>query len=502
MTFQVTCPKCSTVFSLPESKEPGGITANCPRCDQQIKVKPPSAKPAPPPTAPPLPVPPRRTAPQPAASKADAKAPVALSDSDFLPDAPARKPRVGQDGPIVGKLLDAGDDDAAVGRRSGLLGLLEPLLKTQSPTDASLVLTGLVALAATVAAYWLVLFPLTHQYWAKLFTERGWVPYAILFLTFWSMAILLLKLWKLLSQRQSLTYDLLPLHESRMIHSGNIAKFRQHIEQLPLNPRRDFLVRRVLLALDHVNARGDVQEVGEVLKSQGDIDGARVDGSYTMLHVFIWAVPILGFIGTVIGISDAVSQFSGSLEGAEDLDVIKQSLAGVTSGLALAFDTTLVALAMSMVIMFPANTLQKAEEDLLISIDQYCNDHLLQRLQNAAVPAADASGESPVAAGEWVARLETAGTAFLAELRETLKSTRGSFSGAISSAAPFGQNGGPLRADLSGEFSLGAHENTNGSALRDRRFEDAMATIADLAQRLHAAQSPAGPSPNGGQPVA
>ena len=497
MTFQVTCPKCATVFSVPESKDPGGVTATCPRCDQQIKVKPPSPKPAAPPPA--APVPPRRTAPEPAASKPDARTPVALSDADFLPDARGKKARPRHDGPIVGQLLDSGDDDAAAGGRSGLMGLLEPLLKTQSPTDASLVLTGLVALAATVAAYWFVLFPLTHQYWAKLFTERGWVPYAILFLTFWSMAILLLKLWKLLSQRQSLTYDLLPQHESRAIHSGNIASFRKHIEQLPLNPRRDFLVRRVLLALDHVDARGDVQVVGEVLQSQGEIDGARVDGSYTMLHVFIWAVPIMGFIGTVLGISDAVSQFSGSLEGAEDLDVIKQSLAGVTSGLALAFDTTLVALAMSMVIMFPANTLQKAEEDLLISIDQYCNDHLLQRLQNTA--AATGGTGAPAAGGEWVARLETAGTAFLEELREMLKSTRGSFAGAINSAA-FGQNGAPLRADLSGEFSLGAHENTNGSALRDRRFEDAMATIADLAQKLNAAQSPAGPPSNDGQPVA
>lgn len=483
MTLQVTCPKCSTVFSVPESKDPQGVTANCPRCDQQIKVKPP--KPSPP---------------EPKAAKPVGKSrePVALSDSDFLPDKPARKsPR--HDGPIVGKLLDAGDDETAAGPGSGALGLLEPLLKTQSPTDASLVLTGLVALAATVGAYWLILYPLTHQYWAKLFTERGWVPYAIVFLTFWSMAILLLKLWKLLSQRQSLTYDLLPQHESRIIHSGNIARFRKHIEQLPLNPRRDFLVRRVLLALDHVDARGDVQEVGEILQSQGDIDGARVDGSYTMLHVFIWAVPILGFIGTVLGISDAVSQFSGSLEGAEDLDVIKQSLAGVTSGLALAFDTTLVALAMSMVIMFPANTLQKAEEDLLISIDQYCNDHLLQRLQNQTTAGGDTNSSSPAATGEWVARLEAAGTAFLDELRETLKSTKGSFSGAISSAAALGQNGAPLRADLSGEFSLGSHES-NGSATRDRRFEDAMATIADLAQKLQAAGAPA--SQAGDRPTA
>jgi hypothetical protein len=83
------------------------------------------------------------------------KQPVALSDEDFLPDEPARQRRKNE--PIEGKLVDSRSDEASAAGEHGIARLLEPLLKTRSPTDASLVLTGLVALVATCAGYWLVL---------------------------------------------------------------------------------------------------------------------------------------------------------------------------------------------------------------------------------------------------------------------------------------------------------------------------------------------------------
>jgi hypothetical protein len=66
-----------------------------------------------------------------------------------------------------------------------------------------------------------------------------------------------------------------------------------------------------------------------------------VQSSYTLSNVFIWAIPILGFIGTVIGIGQAVGAFSGSLDQAQDISLLKKSLNDVTGGLATAFDTTL-----------------------------------------------------------------------------------------------------------------------------------------------------------------
>lgn len=467
MQFEVKCPHCGWTRSILDSLVANNQAIMCEQCEKPFRVRTTAASPA---------------APAAAASPLQSSGPPggAFKAADATAAAPAPRSRTGQT-PIIGKLLDSDHTPAAVESSSGGFGFWEPLLRRQSPTDPSLWLTGLVALGLTWIAY--ALLPSRadgNPYWVKLFNDRGWVPYAVVYLTCWSLAILALKLWKLRLQQQSLTYDLLPQQVSPDIDRGNIPVFRAHIRSLPLNPRRDFLVRRVLLALEHLEARGDVQHVGSVLQAQSEIDNARVDGSYTMLHVFIWAVPILGFIGTVVGISDAVAQFSGSLQGAADLDVIKTSLAGVTSGLAVAFDTTLVALVMSMVIMFPANSLQKAEQDLLNSIDQWGNDQLLQRLSTATTTAEPSRSAADVAA--WQQGLEQSADRFLRQLRELLASAQGSFSGEIQGAN--GHAGGPpVHAALTGRFALAADATAAPATPREQRLEDALNRLAEIVSR-------------------
>jgi len=122
--------------------------------------------------------------------------------------------------------------------------------------------------------------------------------------------------------------------------------------------------------------------VSEQLAMQASVDAAAVESSYTMVKVFIWAIPILGFIGTVMGIGASVGGFSESVAAAADLDVMKDSIGTVTTGLGLAFDTTLLALVMSIFIMFPTSSLQKAEEDFLANVDDYCRQHLIARLDD------------------------------------------------------------------------------------------------------------------------
>jgi hypothetical protein len=48
----------------------------------------------------------------------------------------------------------------------------------------------------------------------------------------------------------------------------------------------------------------------------------------------------------------------------------------------VAFDTTLLALVMSVLIMFPTSSLQKAEEGLLARVEDYCGRHLIARLDD------------------------------------------------------------------------------------------------------------------------
>jgi len=251
---------------------------------------------------------------------------------------------------------------------------------TDDGTNASLLWTSLIGLGATVMFY-LFLLPLPSVYFRDLFYERGWVTVAEAFLMFWSVAILVFKWFKLRRQRESMLFDLLPEGISRDITVENVEQFASTIRDLPVNPNASFLVQRVLRGLEHFTVRRSASEVSTVLASQSELDSHSVCSSYALLNVFIWAIPILGFIGTVMGLGTAVGSLG--VQDTKDIEGIKESLGAITGGLGVAFDTTLVALMMSLMLKFPASSLQKAEEDLLNWVDEYCNENLLKRLKEA-----------------------------------------------------------------------------------------------------------------------
>ncbi len=105
------------------------------------------------------------------------------------------------------------------------------------------------------------------------------------------------------------------------------------------------------------------------------------ESSYSVPRILVWAIPLLGFIGTVVGISRAVSGFSGFLENSGDVEQIKEGIGTVTSGLAVAFDTTLLALFLSVLVMIPLVLVERYESRLLLGIDIFINDKLLPKLK-------------------------------------------------------------------------------------------------------------------------
>ena len=110
-------------------------------------------------------------------------------------------------------------------------------------------------------------------------------------------------------------FDLLPDSLGRDITVESVDRFASGIRDLPVNPGSSFLVQRVLRGLEHFTVRRSASEVSTVLASQSELDSNAVSSSYALLNVFIWAIPILGFIGTVQGLGMGRRESVGQPQG-------------------------------------------------------------------------------------------------------------------------------------------------------------------------------------------
>ena len=165
------------------------------------------------------------------------------------------------------------------------------------------------------------------------------------------------------------------------INSENVGAFIDQLYSFPHRLRDSVMVNRIRKGLELFEVRPSVADVGHMMSSQSDIDSMRIAGSFSMLKAFLWAIPILGFIGTVIGLSHAIGGMNFNMD---DINQVKATLQNVTGGLGTAFDATLLGLVLALLLNFPMNAMMKAEDDNLNEIDAFCNEVLLPRLNDGA----------------------------------------------------------------------------------------------------------------------
>lgn len=233
----------------------------------------------------------------------------------------------------------------------------------------------------------------TGEVLANLFYKHFTVSFANTLFFFWAAAICYLKLLKLRHQRRAMLLDVLPRELGNTINAQNVERFIDHVYGLPVSLRDSLMVNRIRKALEFFEVRQNVADVSTLMASQSGIDGSRIIGSYIMPKAFLWAIPLLGFIGTVIGLSHAISGMSFS--NVEDVSKIVGSINNVTSGLGTAFDATLLGLVFAVTLNFPLNSLSKHEEEALNDIDAYCNEVLLPRLDDGASTKKERSIDTP-----------------------------------------------------------------------------------------------------------
>ncbi|MEN8847066.1 MAG: MotA/TolQ/ExbB proton channel family protein [Akkermansiaceae bacterium] len=270
--------------------------------------------------------------------------------------------------------------------------------------------------AGATVLYLLLMVPFKGSRFGDLFLDRGWVNYVETFLFFWGIAILVLKWRKNQSQERAILLNLFPQHLGKEIHAGNVGEFIDNIYRVPAALRDSLMVNRIRKALELFESRVDNGEVGAFLNTQSDIDANRSGSSYSIVKVFLWAIPILGFIGTVMGLSVAV----GSLAMGDNTDpeALKSSINSLTGGLGIAFDTTLLGLILSILLSFPLAAVQKKEDETLTLIDAFCVEKLLPKLNDSRTLVGDELIQQADSIPQLVTSLARAHETFLVSLNE------------------------------------------------------------------------------------
>ncbi|MFO0879075.1 MAG: MotA/TolQ/ExbB proton channel family protein [Gemmataceae bacterium] len=182
-------------------------------------------------------------------------------------------------------------------------------------------------------------------------------------------------------QEQAVCYlELLPRWDGKPTPIEKAQELLSGIDKLSARIRSTYLGRRLRAALDFLRRRKSAQDLDDQLRALTDADALAQEQSYGLVRFITWAIPILGFLGTVIGITGAI--------GGVTPEVLEESLSSVTDGLAEAFDSTALALGLTMLLMFLTYLVERQEQAVLVAVDLLVEDQLSHRFQRESTDSA------------------------------------------------------------------------------------------------------------------
>ena len=240
---------------------------------------------------------------------------------------------------------------------------------------------SLIAASILTILFYAAWIPFSETGIGQMFTARGWTPYLIVLLSAWSLVIIFIKHQKLRLQRRSLLIAIVPNSPDFVLSVTTVGDVDQTIKATVDDYRKFILFNRIQIALSNLRNLGRVSDIDELLRSQADTDESAMETSYSLLKGFVWAIPVLGFIGTVIGLSEAIGGFGQVLSNNTEMSEIASSLKVVTGGLATAFETTLLALVCALGIQMLVTFLRKGEEEFLDDCAEYCQRNVVSKLR-------------------------------------------------------------------------------------------------------------------------
>jgi len=192
-------------------------------------------------------------------------------------------------------------------------------------------------------------------------------------LMLWAFSIMGFKATRSLGEQKLLQQELVTIQDGVRILPEDTREYARTIQALPDRLGYMLLPRVLLSSLERFGSTRNVQDVSSVANTLCESEGDRLESELSMIRYIAWAIPSVGFIGTVRGIGEALGQAHRAVDG---------DISGVTQSLGTAFNSTFIALLISIVVMFLVHQLQSLQERLVFDTQTYIDHNLIRHMQS------------------------------------------------------------------------------------------------------------------------
>ncbi|RLA83270.1 MAG: hypothetical protein DRG78_04840 [Epsilonproteobacteria bacterium] len=238
----------------------------------------------------------------------------------------------------------------------------------------------IITLAVGVIGIKIAVTVIPNEYAVRLFNySENWSDYygitlhnIMWMIGFTAYGFMIYRLSEFRIKTKEFKYKLLPEDENTILDQHDMSQIILNIKSH--NIQIGGLGYYISKIVSQFQNNFSIEQTHEVLTSQIKLREEQIYNNYSMIRYSIWLIPSLGFIGTVMGISDTLA-YIGSVDSQSE-----HFLAELASRLSFAFDTTFTGISIAIIIVFFEYMTIKLEEQQLIKIHEYCLNNFINRL--------------------------------------------------------------------------------------------------------------------------
>jgi biopolymer transport protein ExbB/TolQ len=197
-------------------------------------------------------------------------------------------------------------------------------------------------------------------------------PEVAIVLSLWATALIGRRWRSVARDRKLLALGFMETDVGTVVLPHDARTWARQVRSIAPEHQDRLLPRALSLALARFEVTRSVYETAAAVTEECASEASRLDADNSMLRFIVWGIPAVGFVGTARGIGNALQEAQNALLG---------DISGVTVGLGITFNSTLVALTLCIGVMFLLHYLQHAQDRMVLDTKHYIDARLISRLR-------------------------------------------------------------------------------------------------------------------------